>query len=163
MRWLLFLMRAHRPFTVFGSRFLFFALAPWLLVCIPLFPYMAINFGDGAGVAMPAALASALCLVGLLVAVDSWRFLRLNIAMLYFVPIAYLGYFALTYFRFGQPLALSARPSQPSPFNALLGLLFWGVPCWVGAGRLRRKLARLRAVEPRLRLRRKGLRRRSSG
>jgi hypothetical protein len=38
-------MKIHRRFSVFGSRLLYFALTPWLLVCIPLFPYMAYTFG----------------------------------------------------------------------------------------------------------------------
>jgi hypothetical protein len=146
-------MKIHRRFSVFGSRFLYFALAPWLLVCIPLFPYMALNFGSGIGSALLSAIVSAFCFVGLLAATDGWRFIRLTIALLALVPLTYLWYFCDTMFVDGMSFTPSLRISQASPFNALLGFLVWGVPSILGVRRLSRKARRIRAVEERLRLR----------
>lgn len=145
-------MRIHRRFSVFGSRLLFFALAPWLLVCIPLFPYMAYNFSRGAGTTILAAMVSLLCTLGLLVAVDSWRFIRLNIGFLILVPITYVWYYCQTYFVDGMRFSPSFRLSESSPFGAFLGFFVWGVPSILGAFSLLKKARRIRAVEARWRL-----------
>jgi hypothetical protein len=147
-------MKIHRRFSVFGSRFLYYALAPWLLVCIPLFPYMALNFGAGIGSVLLSSMVSAICFVGLLAATDSWRFIRLTIALLALVPVAYIWYFCHTLFVDGMSFTPSLRVSQASPFSAFLGFLVWGVPSILGVRRLSRKARRIQAVEERLRLRR---------
>lgn len=146
-------MKIRRRFSVFGSRFLYFALAPWLLICIPLFPYMALNFGSGIGTALLSGLVSAICFIGLLVATDSWRFIRLTIALLILVPVAYVWYFYHTMFVDGMSFIPSLRISQASPFSAFLGFVVWGVPSIFGARRLMQKARRIRAVEQRLYLR----------
>ena len=140
-------MKVHRRFAVFGSRFLYFALAPWLLVCIPLFPYMAFNFGKSVSSVLLSAMVSAICLIGLLVATDSWRFIRLTIALLFMVPVAYVWYFCDTFFVGGMPFAPSLRISEATPFSAFLGLLVWGVPATLVAHSLIKKARRITAAE----------------
>lgn len=144
-------MRVHRPFAIFGSRLLYCALAPWLVVCVPLFPYMAWNFARGPAQVVLAGLVSLVCVVGLFVATDSWRFIRWNIALLALVPVVYVWYFVQMYFVEGQALAPSARVSTPSPWSALLGLVVWGVPSLLGVAKLRAKARRIDAVTPRWR------------
>jgi hypothetical protein len=146
-------MKIHRHFSVFGSRFLFFALAPWLLVCVPLFPYMAFTFGKSVSSVLLSAMVSAVCLVGLLVATDSWRFIRLTIALLTLVPIAYIWYFCQVFFVEEMPFTPSLRISQSTPFSAFLGFMVWGVPAMLGARSLTQKAKRIRAVEAKRRLR----------
>jgi len=147
-------MKVHRRFSVFGSRLLFFALAPWLLVCIPLFPYMAFTFGKGAGSVLLSAMVSAVCLVGLLVAADSWRFIRLTIALLALVPVAYIWYFCHVYFVEHVPFTPSLRFSEATPFSALAGFMFWGIPAMIGVWSLSKKAKRIGAVEEKRRLQR---------
>lgn len=147
-------MKVHRRFSVFGSRLLFFALAPWLLVCIPLFPYMAFTFGKGAASVLLSAMVSAVCVVGLLVATDSWRFVRLTIALLLSVPIAYGWYFCHVFFVDRMPFTPSLHISESTPFSAFCGFMFWGVPAVLGALSLTGKAKRIRAVEEKRRLRR---------
>ena len=146
-------MKIRRRCTVFGSRFLFFALAPWLLVCVPLFPYMAYNFSDGIGTTLLAASESALCVLGSLVTIDSWSFIRLTIGFLWLVPIVYAWYFCQTLFADGMSFTPSLRISRVSPFSGFLGFLVWGIPSIFGARRLMRKARRIRGVEEKLRLR----------
>lgn len=142
----------HRPCTLFGSRLLFFALAPWLLVCIPLFPYMAYNFGQSSGAVLLAGVLSTACALGLLLAIDRRRFLFLAVGLLLLVPAAYIWYFCDTFF--GDGLALTpTRTSAASPFSAALGFLIWGVPSLYFARRLLRKIRRLRALQAHRRLR----------
>lgn len=148
------LMKIHRRFSVFGSRFLYFALVPWLLVCISLFPYMAFNFGSGISSVLLSAIVSTTCFVGVLVATDSWRFIRLTIALLLLVPVAYIWYFAQTFFADQMSFTPSLRVSQSTPFNALLGFLIWGVPSMIGARVLLQKARRISAVDAKRRLRR---------
>ena len=150
-------MKVHRPFSVFGSRLLFFALAPWLLVCIPLFPYMAFTFGKGAGSVLLSGMVSALCLIGLLVAADSWRFIRLTIALLALVPAAYVWYFCHVFFVEDMAFSPSLRLSEATPFSAVAGFFFWGIPAMIGVWRLSRKANRIRAVEARRRRRKLNL------
>lgn len=147
-------MKVRRQFAVFGSRLLFFALAPWLLVCIPLFPYMAFTFGKGTGAVLLSGMVSAVCALGLLVATDSWRFIRLTIGLLLLVPIAYVLYFCHTFFVDDMAFTPSLRFSESTPFSALFGFLVWGVPAIFGARSLSRKARRIHEVEERLRLRR---------
>jgi hypothetical protein len=139
-------MKPHRPCTLFGSRLLFFALAPWLVVCIPLFPYMAYNFGQSTGAVLLAGVLSTACALGLLLAIDRRRFLFLSIGLLLLVPAAYVWYFCATFFGDGMPLAPTRR-SDASPFNAVLGFVIWGVPSLFLARRLIGKARRLRAVK----------------
>jgi hypothetical protein len=146
-------VKIHRRFSIFGSRALYFALAPWLVVCIPLFPYMALNFGPDAKSIVLSALISALCLVGLLVATDSWRFIRWNIALLILVPVAYVVYFCHTFFVGEMAFMPSMRRSQATPFNAFLGFIVWGIPSLLGARRLLKKARRICAIDRRRRLR----------
>jgi len=42
---------------------------------------------------------------------------------------AYLFYLIYEFWFSGQELSISARRSQASPFNSILGFLFFGVPC----------------------------------
>ena len=147
-------MKIHRRFAVFGSRFLFFALAPWLLICIPLFPYMAYTFDRSSSSVLLSSMASTICLVGLLVATDSWRFIRLTIGLLILVPIGYVWYFCLVFFADRIPFSASFRISQSTPFNAFMGLLIWGVPAVLGARRLIKKAKRISAAEAKLHQRR---------
>jgi hypothetical protein len=149
-------LKIHRRFAVFGSRILFIALAPWLIICIPLFPYMAANFAKGTRELVLAWLLSALCFAGILAAIDSWRFLRIIIAFLYLVPIAYCAYLLHTYIFLGMAFEPSFRVSEAKPFSAFVGLIIWGLPCVLGARQLTRKLQRVRAIEAKWRARKTG-------
>jgi hypothetical protein len=42
---------------------------------------------------------------------------------------AYLAYLIHQFWFSGQEVTLSSRMSQPSPFNSILGFLFFGIPC----------------------------------
>lgn len=147
-------MKIHRRFTVFGSRLLYFALAPWLFVCIPLFPYMAYTFGKSMSSILLSALVSGICFVGLLVATDSWRFIRLTIALLALVPVAYIWYFCDVFFVQDLPFTPSLRFSEATPFSAFAGGFFWGIPALIGVWSLSKKAKRIGAVEEKRRLRR---------
>lgn len=147
-------MKLHRHFSVFGSRVLYFALVPWLLVCIPLFPYMAFTFGKSISSVLLSGLVSAACFVGVLVATDSWRFIRLTIVLLALVPVAYIWYFCHVFFVDDLPFTPSFRFSEATPFSALAGGLFWGIPALVGVWSLSKKAKSIGAVEAKRRLRR---------
>jgi hypothetical protein len=149
-------MKIHRRFSVFGSRLLYLALAPWLLVCIPLFPYMAFTFGKSIHSILLSVVISAICLAGLFVATDSWRFIKVTIALLALVPVVYLWYFCHVFFGESMALTPSLRLSDATPFSALAGGVFWGLPAIIGVRSLSRKARRIGAVEAKRRLRRRG-------
>jgi hypothetical protein len=44
---------------------------------------------------------------------------------------AYLSYLIYEFWFSGQEMAISTRRSQASPFNAILGFLFFGIPCLI--------------------------------
>lgn len=147
-------MKIYRRFSVFGSRFLYFALAPWLLICIPLFPYMAFTFGKSISSFLLSGLVSGICFVGLLVATDCWRFIKLTIALLASVPIAYAWYFCHVFFIDDRPFIPSLHFSEATPFNALAGGLFWGIPALIGAWSFSKKAKRISVIEAKRRVRR---------
>jgi hypothetical protein len=101
-----------------------------------------------------SGVVSAICFVGLLVATDSWRFIRLTIALLALVPVAYIFYFCHVFFIEDMPFTPSLRFSEATPFSALAGGLFWGVPALLGVWGLSKKAKRISAVDAKLRLRR---------
>ncbi len=147
-------MKIHKRYAVFGSRFIYFVLALSLAVCIPLFPWMAFQFNSSIKSVVFSAIASFLCLLGLLVATDSWRFIRLTIGFLLLVPIFYIFYFCQVFFIDGMPFSPSFHLSRSSPFSAFVGLLFWGIPAIMGAIRLMRKATRIAAIDAKRRQRR---------
>ncbi|HEY1108170.1 MAG TPA: hypothetical protein VGE76_06050 [Opitutaceae bacterium] len=122
-------------------------MAPWLAVCVPLLPFM-VHFGTPERGVAPIAIAyvfSATCLFGLLAAINSRRFGWMLIFVTGAVPAAYLWYFCDTYFVDGKELSPGGRTSEATPWNALLGFLFIGVPCLLSTvHQARRLLARAR-------------------
>ena len=63
-------------FSIFGSRVLFWMLAPWLTLCIPMFTYQAITCAreDNLGGTLICAVLVLCCLSGLLIGISVRRF-----------------------------------------------------------------------------------------
>ncbi|WP_269541355.1 hypothetical protein [Cerasicoccus fimbriatus] len=120
----------HHYFRIFGSRVLFFMLAPWLIICIFLFPYITTvsTPEDKTAAYLMAVVFSACCLSGLLVGIDSKRFGKAILVITVSVPAAYLWYFIDTFFLEGMELTPSQRKSDATPWNAILGFCAFGIP-----------------------------------
>ncbi|WP_309386859.1 hypothetical protein [Cerasicoccus frondis] len=118
-------------FRIFGSRVLFFLLAPWLIICIFLFPYIvSVSTPEDRTTAyVIAAVFSACCLAGLLVGIDSKRFGKAIIVITISIPAAYLWYFIDIFFIEGMELTPGQRKSDSTPWNAILGFCVFGIPC----------------------------------
>lgn len=118
-----------------GSRFLFWVLAPWLVLGCVAFCLVAKDAFDDSH-ALRGAFASsfaALCALGLFAMISRKYGLLYGRMIAAIVAIAYLWYFADTYFVEGQSLAPGGRRSDSTPFNAICGFLVIGVPCIIFA------------------------------
>ena len=125
-----------KNFSIFGSRALFLLLVPWLLLGVAVFSGLAygqIEERKLGGFLMASVLAVC-CLCGLLIGISPKRF---GWTVLFVtvpagsVAAGYVTYFCDTFFVQGQPLTPSSRRSDATPWNALLGFLFIGLPCLV--------------------------------
>lgn len=114
-----------------GSRFIFWCLGPLCLLC-----------GLGCLIGAPFAFAAkdlkaaiALALLGVLgvcfflALLDLKKFLWAARIVTGIVALCYVLYFVDTYFVGQQPLTPSARKSEATPWNAIMGFLVIGVPC----------------------------------
>ena len=122
-----------KNFSIFGSRVYFFLLAPWLLLGILVFSvilYGQIEEKRLSGVLISAVLAVC-CLCGLLIGISPMRFGWTVIFVTGSVAVGYIWYFCDTYFGEGQALTPSARRSEATPWNAMLGFIFIGLPCMI--------------------------------
>src|SRR5438309_11548115 len=110
-----------------GSRFIFWALSPFLLLFCILMP-LTVQHWDAKAFLITACveIPAILLLIGLY---DSRRFdwaLR-SLAILVF--LAYAVYFIDEAFILRAPFRLIESRAGASPRNALLGLIFIGLPC----------------------------------
>ena len=119
-----------KRFTVFGSRLFFWMLAPWIIAGVLFFPYLAYQAflaKETMGVIIAASLS--LCYVSfLLMALSPGRFGWLSVFISGSIAAAYVWYFCDTYFVHHQPVKFSLNFAEPTPVNALLGFLVWGLP-----------------------------------
>ncbi|HEX7681628.1 MAG TPA: hypothetical protein VF713_26130 [Thermoanaerobaculia bacterium] len=86
--------------------------------------------GRGTIVVVPFFVISAALLLAWLVPGRFWWATRL-VALI--IGAAYLGYIVDQFFFSPQPFSLLVERSRAAPFNAILGFLFFGVPCFLYA------------------------------
>ena len=121
---------AHKKFTLFGSRLLFWLLAPWVIAGALFFPYLAYQSAltkERLGVIVASILA-LLCIFILLMAIAPKRFGWLSILVSGSIAGAYLWYFIYTFFIQRQPIKFSWDIAEATPLNAILGFCVWGLP-----------------------------------
>jgi hypothetical protein len=122
-----------KNFSIFGSRIYFFLLAPWLLLGVLVFSWIAYGQFEEkrlGGLLISVVLAIC-CLCGLLIGISPRRFGSTVVFVTGSVAAGYIWYFCETYFVQGQVLAPSARRSDATPWNAMLGFIFIGLPCLI--------------------------------
>jgi hypothetical protein len=131
-----------KRFTIFGSRLLFWILAPWVIAGALFFPYLAYQTylaKETTGIVI-AVVLSLCCIFFLLMALSPGRFGWLSIFISGSITAVYIWYFCDTYFVHYQPIRPSLNFAKPSPFNAILGFLVWGLPAAIFTVRGVRKL-----------------------
>ena len=119
-----------KRFTIFGSRLLFWLLAPWVIAGAMFFPYLAHQAflaKETTGVVI-AVVLSLCCIFFLMMALSPGRFGWLSIFISGSIALAYVWYFCDIYFIHHQAVKPSLDFAAPSPFNAILGFLVWGLP-----------------------------------
>ena len=114
-----------------GSRFIFWCLGPLCLLCGvgciigALFAFASKDLKA----AITLTLLGALGVCIFLALLNIKKFLWAARVVTGIVALCYVLYFAETYFIEKQSLTPSARKSAATPWNAIMGFLFIGVPC----------------------------------
>ena len=123
-----------------GSRFIFWTLAPILVLFALSFPFLVVEWSH-----LVVALVAVIDAIALLLAVglynpqrNEWA-LRMITGLVFTAYVAYL----VVEVRSGRPLLLTGSKREESLRNALLGLLLIGWPC------IKFTLTRLRWLETR--------------
>src|SRR5262245_31363719 len=116
---------------MFGSKVLFWLLAPWLVLGVVVFAGLAVSqVREGKLAAFLVALVLTLCCAsGLLMCIFPKHLGWMLLFVTGSVAAGYIWYFCDTFFVQGQPLTPSSRRSEATPWNALRGFLFIGLPC----------------------------------
>jgi membrane-bound ClpP family serine protease len=109
-----------------GSRFLFWALAPFLLAFAVVMAFMVSDWTSGAGAGIALLITGAMLLVLKLYDTEQFDWAGRVVAGLVFV--AYVSYLVHELATEGVPDHLPRSPAEASPVNALLGLLVIGIP-----------------------------------
>jgi hypothetical protein len=118
-----------------GSRFIFWALSPFLLLFVVVMPLMVDSWSPKSN---PLVFGLDVCALLLILALyDPKRFWWAGRGVTGIVFVAFLAYLA-DEVHSGKPLRIGFR-SEGTPLNALLGLIFIGLPClrYTLAGRFR--------------------------
>jgi len=114
-----------------GSRIYFWLVAPWVLIGIVAFLFVAKgSFEDGrtmAGVA--SSYFAFLCMLGMYAMLSKKHGLACGRIVAGTVALAYVAYFVGTFFIEGQSLMPTGRRSDSTPFNAIWGFIAIGLPC----------------------------------
>jgi hypothetical protein len=119
-----------KRFTIFGSRLLFWLLAPWVIAGALFFPYLAYQafVAKETTGAIIAVVLSLCCIFFLLMAISPSRFAWLSVFIGGSITMAYVWYFCDTYLVHHEAIIPTLDFSEPTPFNAILGFLVWGLP-----------------------------------
>ena len=118
-----------KRFTIFGSRLLFWLLAPWVIGGALFFPYLTYQellVHETVGVLIGAVLS--LCCIFFLIMSEFPRLWWLSLFISGSIAGAYVWYFCDTFFVRHQAVKPSLNTAQATPFNAILGFLVWGLP-----------------------------------
>ena len=114
-----------------GSRLYFWLVAPWVILGIVAFILVAKGSFEG-GKKMAGMLASYfafLCALGMYAMTSKIHGLACGRVIAGTLALLYVAYFCFTYFIEGQSLMPTGRKSDASPFNAICGFIFIGLPC----------------------------------
>jgi len=109
-----------------GSRFIFWMLAPILVLFAFSFPFLSVEWSP-----MVVALVVVLDAIALLLAVGLYNPQRNEWALRMITRLVFTAYLAyvVVEVRSGKPLLLTGSHGEESLRNALLGLLLIGWPC----------------------------------
>jgi len=109
-----------------GSRFIFWTLAPILVLFAFSFPFLIVEWSP-----MVIALVVVLDAIALLLAVGLYNPQRNECALRMITGLVFTAYLAylVVEIRSGKPLLLTGSHGEESLRNALLGLLLIGWPC----------------------------------
>ena len=111
-----------KRFTLFGSRLLFWMLAPWVIASIPLFAFLAYRgflLKEWVGFAIVSVLL-LFCIFGVLMALSPKRFGWLGLIIIWSIGVAYFLYFCHTFLSASHHLSIK-------PFNAILGIIAFAI------------------------------------
>lgn len=127
--------KTYMTFSIFGSRALFWLLAPWLLASVPTFAYLAVSCfrEDNLTGILISVVLTICCLSGLLLGVSIRRFGWTAIFITLAIPAGYIWYFCDTFFVEGQRITPTARRAESTPWNAIMGFIVFGVPCLIAS------------------------------
>ena len=111
-----------KKFTLFGSRLLFWMLAPWVTACLPLFAFLAYRgflLKEWVGAAISSVLL-LFCIFGVLMALSPKRFGWLGHVISGSLGVVYILYFCEIFF-------IHYPRTSAKPFNAILGVIVFGL------------------------------------
>jgi len=116
---------------MFGSKILFWLLAPWLALGVVVFGSMAVaQVSEGKLAPVLIALVLTLiCASALLMCIFPKQLGWMLLCITGSIAFGYIWYFCETYFVEGQPLTPTSGRSGTTPWNALRGFLHFGLPC----------------------------------
>lgn len=107
-----------KRFTLFGSRLLFWMLAPWVVASIPVFAFLAYHgflLKEWVGSAIMSVLL-LFCIFGVLMALSPKRFGWLGLIIGGSIGVAFILYFCNTFL-------LAIHHLSVKPFNVILGII----------------------------------------
>ncbi len=113
-----------------GSRFVKWALSPFLLLTL-----VALPFCNSEWTLQSTLMISALELPGLLILIGLWTQKSTSIVLFrivtFIIFLFCLWYFIDQTFLTGKPFIISTRRSDSNPWNSLMALIFIGGPCFM--------------------------------
>jgi hypothetical protein len=120
-----------KSFTFLGSKVAYWLVAPWTILGAIAFAFVSdgsFASGEKSG-GFLAGYFSLLCLIGLYAMSAQRHGLLCGRFVAATIGALYIGYFVITALIEQQSLLPTGKMSDVSPFNAILGFFFIGLPC----------------------------------